>query len=182
MFGLSAEAMQHLDRIVKVSEVSTQQIVSENQPKTGEGVKTAQEFVQNQLVSSRTELAQESTNQKALTYLMDKECTVAGTDRVITNCIKINGGYFYIDIRNNIVSFVFEINNKPISDGNSFNGRPNSREEKSLVERLKEEVARMADFKSAHQLGSPSPESPKSIYLPIPERVASVPTITTQFN
>ena len=145
MFGLSAEAIQYLETVARVSEASTQQIVS---AKTGEGAITAQEFVQSQLVSSRTELAQEGTNQRALTYLMDKECTVAGTDRVITDCIKINGGYFYIDIRNGVVSFVFEINNKRISDGKSFNGKSNSREEKDLVERLKAQVARMGDLKS----------------------------------
>lgn len=125
---------------------STGDRMEQVQPTTGKESLTIQEFVQAQLAEAK--IAQESTNQKALTYLMDQECTVAGTDRVITNCIKINSGYFYIDIRNGIISFVFEIDNKRISDGKSLNGRPNSREEKNLVERLKEEVARMGDLKS----------------------------------
>ena len=173
---------QYLDATARALEIFASTSDRIGQYQGGQPMITPEQFVQGQLASSRTELAQESTNQKGLNYLRDKECTVAGTDRVITDCIKINGGYFYIDIRNGIVSFVFEINNKRISDGKSFNGKPNSREEIEYVEQLKEQVARMEDFKSARQLGSPSPESQQSIYLPIPERVASVSTITTQFN
>ena len=124
MFGLSAEAIQYLETIARASEASTQQIVSENQPKTGEGTQTAHEFVQRQLVSNRTELAQEGTNQTVYNYLRDKECRIPrgkGVTETVNDCIATNGGFlrFITNERTRTIDYIFIKGNVEISDAES---------------------------------------------------------------
>ena len=89
MFGLSAEAIQYLETVARVSEASTQQIVSE---KTDEGAITAQEFVQDQLANNRTELAQSMeavTTEQIVEWISRSEC-VLGNKKPIVNCKRLS--------------------------------------------------------------------------------------------
>ena len=153
MFGLSAEAIQHLETIARAPEASTQQIVSENQPKTGEGTQTAHEFVQRQLVSNRTELAQEGSNQKAFNYLRDKECRIPrgkGIIETVNDCVPIKGGFIYAKTNEDTstIDFVVILNGKTFTDARLVNGRPNSQSNIDLVNTVIGNIARMGDFKS----------------------------------
>ena len=154
MLPLSAEAIQHLDRIARASEAPTQQIVSENQHKTGEKAQTAQEFVQDQLAEGRGSLiAQEGTNQKAFNYLRDKECRIPrgkGIIETVNDCVPIKGGFIYAKTNEDTstIDFVVILNGKTFTDARLVNGRPNSQSNIDLVNTVIGNIARMGDFKS----------------------------------
>ena len=150
MFGLSSEAMQHLDIIAKASEVHKQQIVSENYSNTGKGVKTAQEFVQGQLAEGRESLiAQEGTNQRAYYAIEGKQCRVPigkgkGLFQTFDNCIKIDEVFVQAIINPDTKTVDFWVttkNGERFTDAEYVNGKKNPQSNIDLVNILIRKIA-----------------------------------------